>query len=138
MTLEPDALIANGDITMKSESMILVLSLLLASCGTRPSDADLQQRLVGTWTAEADKSRVIEVRPDGAYVSRRVVSGTNALAEGRWEVKNGYVLGTVTKVSASWPDPESGVSSNKIFRLDERTLVFAGRNGEKGLTLHRN
>jgi hypothetical protein len=126
------------DALMKFAITILTLSLFLAGCGTKPSDSTLQQRLVGTWTTELDNSRVIEVKQDGTYASRRIVNGTNATAEGTWQVRDGYVIGTVTKVSASWPDAESGTLSNRIYRLDNRTLIFAGRDGGKGLTLQRN
>ncbi len=118
---------------------LIILSLVLTACRTGPSDAKIREKLVGTWIADEDSSRTVEARADGSYVTRFTFNRTNAIAaQGRWQVRNGFVFAMMTNATALWPGATFVLVSNKVVSIDDRKLVFEGRGGGTNtLSLHR-
>lgn len=108
---------------------------MLTACGQRArfpvaSDADIQKKLLGTWTREtnADGEQWITVnvyKPDGSYVAQGTIVGTNETRKfseaGTFLVKGGVLILTMTNHSntnARLPL----VERSHIVRLDGREL----------------
>lgn len=117
---------------------MIMLSLLLTACGQRhPSlverDAEVQQKLAGTWVKEetnkyGDQFRTASViAPDGSYVAEGtfVVSNrTNRFSEsGTFLVSNGVLTDTTTKHSDTNARLPTAYRA-RIVRLDGRELVL--------------
>lgn len=99
-----------------------------------PSDVALQQRIAGSWwhslptfdPGSYDVSR-ITIASNGDYVCDLVfrdggATHTNTL-EGRWQVRDGLLIDTITKCS---PPAQAlpSVFSNRIVRVNDHELVY--------------
>ncbi len=111
----------------------------------RPSDAELRQRLTGTWNIElrgpdgssdSNFQGTFIFAADGSYRSEIVTTVSNEMRSvtlrGFARVQDGFLVGTLTNALPQWlPEgkrgrlPPGGVTSRtKIVRLDEQWLVF--------------
>jgi hypothetical protein len=109
---------------MKTTLQLLALSLLLAACSTVPSDARIQQKLIGSWKMGRGTTTF---ESDGSWIHKFTVNVTDKgfqdlTNEGTWQVKGGILDVTMTKTS--WPNPELGVEHLKIVHVDDHELVF--------------
>jgi hypothetical protein len=108
--------------------------MLLAGCN-RQSDAQARKNLTGTWTLSGDNSvashfkSTITVDPSGDYVCQVVlqsrwdgVTRTNDLA-GRWEVRDGILIDTMTKHSSTNARLPM-ISRSRVVRSGRRELVI--------------
>ena len=106
----------------------LLFGLLPVACSRHPeSDIALQQRLVGTWRySRSDGNResdlTFTVTPNGGYISR-ITSPQAHTLEGAAEVKNGFLIVTVTNRDNS-PVPSPMVSRETIVRFEKGELVI--------------
>jgi hypothetical protein len=111
---------------MRFTLTLALLSLLITGCGRR--DTSLQKQLNGTW-ARGD-SGVMTVNSDGSFHSRWTGALTNATKEwiydGTWEVRDRFLITTVTKSEARNTTNSEAVGSIDRFtivRVDDTHLV---------------
>jgi hypothetical protein len=92
---------------------------------------------VGTWEADRGPARTIENTPNGRFVATFARNRTNAVTiEGMWQVKDGFIVGTMTK--ASLPNAGPAVESNKVISIDDNKLVVLSKfGGTNLLTYHK-
>ena len=83
------------------------------------TDADIKQKIVGTWTVndEGDKG-IITFNADGTG-SGPDAKDTNNLIKVKWSVTGGYLV-----VSETDPTDQSEGSTNKIVRLNDHEMVL--------------
>jgi hypothetical protein len=98
--------------------------MLLQPYPTQPSDEQIRHKMMGTWTCDSDPSHTFENKPDGSFVARE---GTELIAEGMSQVKDGFIVVIIT--NASRPDIALGVQSNKIVSIDDHKMVGLSRQG---------
>jgi hypothetical protein len=116
--------------------------LLLVGC-SRQGNAEAQKNLSGRWTAAGDNSEsshfksTVTVDPNGDYVCEVIfqsswdgVTRTSNLA-GRWEVRDGVLIDTITKHSQTNAILPM-ISSARIVRLDGRQLVLTYGSSNQG------
>ena len=94
---------------------LLAISLtevkLVGNPQTPPSDAEIRQKVVGTWTVDMQSPGGISVKgtvtiaSDGSFVSNMTIVGHDSKQEvsyeGTWQVKDGALIETVTKSDSS-------------------------------------
>jgi hypothetical protein len=109
--------------------------LFAAVTNAFPSDTVVQQKMMGTWWHSQPSFSpasfhlfMITVASNGDTVSRstfRVGDGnrTNTL-EGRWEVRDGFLIETITKTSSPAGAPLPYSFTNRLLRVTERELVY--------------
>ena len=100
---------------------------------TPPSDADIRQKVVGTWTVGMQSAGGISIKgtvtiaSDGGFVSSMTIVGHDSKQEvsyeGTWQVKGGALIETVTK-SDSKMTPVGVVTRDRIISVDEYQLVY--------------
>jgi hypothetical protein len=124
---------------MNVRFLIFALVMLLAGCN-RQGDAQARKNLPGTWTLVADgknpKSTII-VDPNGDYICEVIaqsswdgVTRTYNLA-GRWEVRDGILIDTMTKNSSTNARLPM-ISRSRIVRSDRRELVINVETNSSG------
>jgi hypothetical protein len=98
-----------------------------------PSDGAIQQKITGHWWHSQPFSSPfgvmsrLSIASNGDYVCHitfyngRIVH-TNSL-EGRWQVKGGLLIETITKVTPP-RQPVPSVCTNRIVRVNDRELVY--------------
>jgi predicted Ser/Thr protein kinase len=111
--------------------------MLLPADRTQPSDEQIRNKIVGTWTCDWDHSRTVENKPDASYVCKFTINVTNEVThEGTWRVEDGFIVMTMT--NASWPDAMLEVESNKLVSIDDYKMVVLGsQGGTNVLTAHK-
>jgi hypothetical protein len=116
--------------------------LLLFGCSRRPSDAEIQRLLVGTWRMDQEPSKTIQNKPDGSYKLVLATGSSNLVAEGTWKVDAGFVIATMTN-APPWYGPQDPVArqrpeSNKVVSINAHNLtVLSSQDGTTILTAHR-
>jgi hypothetical protein len=124
---------------MKRLLQLLILPILLTSCGKRPggqvsaTDTPLAEKVVGTWIQGEDKpgigwsGGVTTIRRDRTYTSRstnRWNGGSREFAyEGTWAVQGQVLLFTYTKSTEPKGYPVGSTQRCEIVRLDDRELA---------------
>lgn len=119
---------------------VATLNVLVASEPQKPdSDLAIRQRVVGPWIVDSHS-------PNGAsfHGTMTIVSGSNFISkatmtfgekkqelnfEGTWQVKNGFLIETVTKSGSKFP-PVGLVTRDNIIRVDDQELVFKTEQGK--------
>jgi len=136
-------------ILLKFTLIYLLPILVLSACShsdkpeARLSDAELRQRLTGTWRNDShlDLSGGIHVKSetvvdgDGAYLlllTNTLSDGVRKAAiEGTLQVKNGLLIDTITKdITGNTLVPRPG-GVGRIIRLDAQELVVRSTNDDK-------
>lgn len=134
---------------MKLTITVLVLALLAAGCGSRDEpkhafgDVGIRKEMVGTWCFEVGRSKGrMTIGPDGHYIGRIEVTGSNAVRsvemEGTQEVKGDTLIDTVTKdTQTNAPVPRT--SRGRIIRVteDEMVLRWEGMDSDSVLRKER-
>ena len=121
---------------------IAMITLVLFGCSKQLSDAKIQKLLVGTWRLDQEPSKTIQNKADGSYVLQLARGGSNIVVEGTWQVKAGFVIGTMTN-APSWYGPQDPVArqsaeSNKVVSIDAYKLtVLSSQDGTTKVTAHR-
>jgi len=124
---------------MKLILSAFAVGLLLTACSKAPSDADLRQKLQGTWTRDAnpDFSWRMEEKPGGSNFS---IHGSG-LSEGwsaeggTWQVNKGFLVLTMT--NAPWENGTLGVRRYKVVKTDGREMVLLFVGADKDEKLHK-
>jgi hypothetical protein len=127
---------------MKNLYLLIILSLgNLAQCQLSdkheelPNDSTIGQRIVGTWVSEEQwytnhyRECVITLSSNGSLMSRQRMfsnAATNEwLYEGIWQIKDGVLIETITKVSGPTPhEPVGEVSYSRIVAIDHNKLIY--------------
>jgi len=108
---------------MKFTLPIFALILLLTGCSNTPSDAELRQKVQGTWMPYHDSRKTTEHKADGSFVFKFTLELTNEMtAEGTWQIKDGFMVTTIT--NASWPDAKLEVNRYKIVHIDDHEMIL--------------
>jgi hypothetical protein len=107
---------------------------------TPPSDAVIQQRMVGTWIMNWHiLTSFTTIATNGDYVrydvSNSVHPETNWFA-GKIEIKNGLWIDTLKKSSAT-NQPVPHVFTNVIIRLTDRELLFRAQDRSQPMMWER-
>lgn len=116
---------------VKLAAASLILTLLLVACNRHnTSDAALQQSLVGTWRFSTNYPSnkqfncVSTVASNGVYICQLTNSAASLPAhtlEGTWEVKDGLLIDTTTKLDhTNLPSPH--VVRAHIIRFENDEL----------------
>ena len=122
---------------MRHASTIMLIMLLTACEQREPSpvmsDADIQQKLAGTWIKEMNLNDGVQVRsvtvfrPDGSYTGKGTIVGSNetqwASEAGTFLVRGGVLILTLTKHSSTNARLPV-VTRDRIVRLTDRELVM--------------
>jgi hypothetical protein len=98
-----------------------------------PSDGAIQQKITGPWwhsqpsfSSPFGAMSRLTIASNGDYVCHITFYNgrihTNSL-EGRWQVKDGLLIDTITKVNPP-RQPVPSVSTNRIVRVNDRELVY--------------
>jgi hypothetical protein len=107
--------------------------MLLPADDTQPSDEQIRQKILGTWILDDDHAKTIEHKPDGSFATHE---GTELTAVGTWQVKDGFIVATMT--SGSGPNAPLEVESNKVVSIDDYKLVVVTSQGGTNLvTAHK-
>jgi len=133
---------------MKKLHIITLLSLLavnipsvLAATETQkePSDAEIRQKVVGTWIVDIHSTNGVSIEgtvtfvSDSEFISKATVTVSDKKQEmkyeGIWQAKDGYLIETITK-SNSKTIPIGKVTRDKIIRVDDQELVFQTEHGK--------
>jgi hypothetical protein len=80
--------------------LLVVVSVLLRQHFRPLSDAEIRQKVVGTWSvppSASDTATIInEIHSDGSFVSKWSSATSDISLEGRWDVQGGSVVLTLT------------------------------------------
>ena len=115
---------------IKIALQLLVLSILLTACNKTTSDAEIRQKIVGTWTplrssVHPQAPNETEIRSDGGFTTRWKMATKELAIEGNWAVQNGLVTFTKTNVVGADPNKFGArVQNSKIVRIDSREMVL--------------
>jgi hypothetical protein len=107
--------------------------MLLPADDTQPSDEQIRQKILGTWILDDDHAKTIEHKPDGSFATHE---GTELTAVGTWQVKDGFIVATMT--SGSGPNAPLEVESNKVVSIDDyNVVVVTSQGGTNLVTAHK-
>jgi hypothetical protein len=118
---------------MKSALYLLSVALLLVGCGREKTSTAASRFPVGTWVCEFDypngshfKSTTV-VSSGGRYLCHGTSTGTNNISrsfelEGSWEIRDGFLIDTMTKHSQT-NAPVPTTSRAQIIRRSDSELV---------------
>jgi hypothetical protein len=82
---------------------------------------------------DGDPSRTIENKPDGSFVTHE---GTELTAEGTLQVKDGFIVATMT--NGSGPNATLEVESNKVVSIDYyKMVILTSQSGTNVVTAHK-
>ena len=114
---------------MKYIVLLSVLSLFLTACSKTPTDAQIRQRVVGTWQPVLSRSAtttiVNEMRPDGSFISKWSSATNDIELTGSWEVQGGFVTLTLTNAQGtSARSLGSAVQRYKVVRISKGEMAF--------------
>jgi len=116
--------------------VIVASSLSAIAADALPSDAVIQQRIVGTWRLNWIAFQcTTTISTNGDYVANW---SDRIREEGTIEIRNGVMVNTLKKTSgANQPVPMPHVSTNTIIRLTDHELFFRARNETQPLLWER-
>jgi hypothetical protein len=109
---------------------LLVLIFLLTGCNKTTSDAEIRQKIVGTWapltsSVHPQAAAKTEIRSDGGFTSRWRMATNERAIEGTWNVQDGFVTFTKTNVvGADLNEFGVRVQHSKIVRIESREMVL--------------
>lgn len=133
---------------IKLNITLWVLLLLFASVvhaaenQERPSlsDAEIRQRIVGTWMVNLKYSNGTFMEGSVSILRNRTCSANASILKGErkiefcyecvWEVKDGYLTEIVKKTSYPKLVPLGKVTRDYVIRLDEKKFVYRTENGK--------
>jgi len=123
---------------------LAVVSLFLVYCigvfaeDALTRDSDLQKKLTGVWIVDMRNSNgdsakgTVDIASDGSFKTQVTVTrkthAENIRFEGRWEVKDGFLVETVTKSNGGRANA-GDVTRDKIIRVDDEELVYQTEDG---------
>ncbi len=114
---------------MKYIVLLSFLSLFLTACSKTPTDAQIRQRVVGSWQPVSSPSHtttiVNEMRPDGSFVSKWSSATNDIELTGSWKVHGGFVTLTLTNAQGTAARSlGSAVQRYKIVRISKDEMAF--------------
>ena len=131
---------------MKYTFPLLALSVFLIGCGHR-SDAEIRKSLPGAWHfvqassgGNGDRS-TFTVAPNGDFTSEVVRSDGTLVVQtaGTFQVKDGYLIGTVTNSSQSQSKKHLPfVLRAKIVQADAKKMVIVAEGTTNRMTIEKD
>jgi hypothetical protein len=104
-----------------------------------PSDAELREKVAGTWIVDSQSPKGISIKgtvtilADKRFISRATVTIGDQKQEigyeGRWEVKDGFLIETITKSNTKMA-PVGDTTRDKIIRVNNEELVYQTEQGQ--------
>ena len=85
--------------------------------------------MVGAWINDLDPAQIVEQKTDGTFAVTK--SGRDPIFV-RWQVQNGFAVGTVSNVDGHFQS-----ASNRVMRVVGNRMVVLSTDGRSELTLHR-
>jgi len=104
----------------------------------RPTDAELRQKVVGSWIGPSDKLE-LTMNSDGSFVSKFMRKGIGYEFEGTWMIKDGFLIDTLRANNSTNTKHTLHVGSVEKFRIihvDDEELIDQTGNGGTVSTIH--
>jgi hypothetical protein len=133
---------------MKKIHLIAILSLFATNITTAlastepqkdPSDAEIRQKVVGTWFVDLHSSNGVSIAgtvtivSDSKFISKATMTigdkKQEVNYEGTWQAKDGFLIETITKSGAKFA-PVGKVTRDKIINVDDQELVIQTESGK--------
>ena len=133
---------------MKALHLLTILSLHAVSLADvrsanepqkTPSDAAIREKVVGTWIVDLQSHNGFSIKGTATIVSENKFISTVTVTtgdrreemgyEGRWDVKDGFLIETITK-SDSRMAPVGMVTRDKVIRVNDQELVYLTEEGK--------
>jgi hypothetical protein len=119
---------------MKSTLTLILLSILITGCSR--SDAKIHRQIIGSWnggsmTFEADGSFRAQFPTPAEWTQEQ---------DGTWDVKDGYLIMTVTNSRARNEPvilPVGHVSRCKVTFSDAHTFIYKSPDGRESFSQNR-
>jgi len=106
---------------------------------THPTDAEIRQKIVGTWLVDtrlANGNSVVgteAILVSGVITSKATLTLGDKKEEleftGKWQVKDGYLIETVEK-SNTKRIPIGKITRDKVITLNDKTYVYETESGK--------
>jgi hypothetical protein len=118
--------------------LLIAVALLSLHHYKRPNDAELRQRVVGSWIGPSDNLE-LTMSSDGSYVSKFMREGMDYAYEGTWKIKDGFLITTLTANKSTNTKHTMHVGSVESFRIvhvDDQELI--DEVGSGGMVVYTN
>jgi hypothetical protein len=124
-------------------TVVFAPSLQAASTNTPPGDVEFTHKLVGKWKVALTDPRGLSIngtdekKADGIFTSTVTFAfpdpklNRTISVEGKWEIKNGVLIETITKSSDPQFPPVGMVSRDKIIKLDDKEFLYETERGKQ-------
>lgn len=116
-------------------------SVLAAEPKNMPSDFEIRQQVVGTWTVDMPPIKgTVTIASDGRFISQGTINLANNTLniryEGSWRIEDGILIEEITK-SDSELLPVGHITRDKIIHINDNELVYLTESG-KTITRERS
>ncbi len=116
-------------------------SVLAAEPKNMPSDFEIRQQVVGTWTVDMPPIKgTVTIASDGRFISQGTINLANNTLniryEGSWRIEDGILIEEITK-SDSELLPVGHITRDKIIHINDNELVYLTKSG-KTITRERS
>ncbi|MEO6033799.1 MAG: lipocalin family protein [Verrucomicrobiota bacterium] len=119
---------------------VLVISIWFVACGgSKQSDAELRQKLVGTWVPDAVLGRTLTGELnyrtnstfDGFITIRRQDLNLNGRFAGTWRIEGSKLTLRYTRSDVPRLIAAGRVTVDRILSITEKELVFVSEEGQR-------
>jgi hypothetical protein len=121
--------------------LLLMTSALLLSAAEELTDEKLREKLVGEWIVDVQTPNykirgTATLKSDGTVISQAVFTRLPSEQkfamsyEGTWEVKDGYIIETVSKSSHTQFIAVGLVTKDKIHSIDDQAFEYLTEQGK--------
>jgi|ERR1035437_6488614 hypothetical protein len=116
---------------MKTILLLLTLSVFLTACSKSLRDAEIRQKIVGTWAIDSQPI-TFTFSSDGSFLAADTAKHTKT--EGRWRIESGdYILTTSNMTTA-----KSYSERYRIVRISDHDLASRwNMNTNQLITAHK-
>lgn len=116
-------------------------SVLAAELKNMPSDSEIRQQVVGTWTVDMPPIKgTVTIVSDGHFISQGTINLANDTLniryEGSWRIEDETLIEEITK-SDSELLPVGHITRDKIIHINDKELVYLTKSG-KTITRERS
>ena len=108
-----------------------------------PKDSELQQKILGAWQGtNSSFTGIITIYPKGVFNTRVTYNADVGKPqgdemEGKWQIRDGYVIYTITKTTRPADQPVGDIERYKIIRLSETDLIYKDEQRGQVISLHK-
>jgi hypothetical protein len=143
--------VMHRDTSVKTVIAVLAAIQLLVSCSHQPdSDATLQAKIVGMWTAAGlviphdarASDAMITISPDGSATSRFSITFADGQTHqqtqvAKWHIENGFMIEQQTNVDGAAIDTKTREEASKIIKLDSHELILSNQYAPRRVFLRK-